>query len=164
MRWIIRGANRYTGADIQLEIFAASQVEAESIATAQGVLIAEVFSIPPMANPQAGQLPHGAMAQPIYYATHAFIHVDQYGRPISSKRVLAGLMAILFGGLGIHKFVLGYSGLGVLYIVLTLMGFLTCGLTMMIIGVIAFVEGIVYLTKSDDEFIRTYQIGRRGWF
>lgn len=164
MRWIIRGANRYTGADIQLEIFAATQAEAESIANARGVLVAEAFLIPTLANPQAGQLLHGAIAQPVYYATHAPVYVDPYGKPISSKRVLAGLMAILFGGLGIHKFVLGYSGLGVLYIFLTLLGFLTCGLTTTVIGVIAFVEGIVYLTKSDDEFIRTYQIGRRGWF
>ena len=31
-------------------------------------------------------------------------------------------------------------------------------------GVIALIEGIIYLTKTDEEFIETYQVGRRTWF
>ena len=34
----------------------------------------------------------------------------------------------------------------------------------MVTGVIALVEGIIYLTKPDEEFIETYQIGRKPWF
>jgi hypothetical protein len=34
----------------------------------------------------------------------------------------------------------------------------------MAIGIIGLIEGILYLTKSDDEFVATYVVGRRGWF
>jgi hypothetical protein len=29
---------------------------------------------------------------------------------------------------------------------------------------IGFIEGILYLAKSDEEFIRVYQVGKKGWF
>jgi TM2 domain-containing membrane protein YozV len=74
-----------------------------------------------------------------------------------NKKVIAGIMAILFGSLGIHKFILGYTKEGVIQIVIT---FLTCGGA----GIIGFIEGIIYLTKSDEEFYNTYQIGKRPWF
>jgi hypothetical protein len=32
---------------------------------------------------------------------------------------------------------------------------------MMVIGM---VEGVIYFTKTDDEFIRTYQQGHKNWF
>jgi len=38
--------------------------------------------------------------------------------------------------------------------------FVTCGLA----GVIPFIEGIIYLTKSDEEFYNTYQVGKKAWF
>ena len=31
-------------------------------------------------------------------------------------------------------------------------------------GFIALAEGIIYLTKDDEEFIETYQIGQKEWF
>lgn len=74
-----------------------------------------------------------------------------------SKRVLAGVLAILFGSLGIHKFVLGYTKEGLIQI---LISFVSCG----ILGIIGFIEGIIYLTKSDDEFIEIYQSNYKGWF
>lgn len=74
-----------------------------------------------------------------------------------NKKVLAGIMGILFGGLGIHKFILGYSKEGILQIVIT---FVTCGAG----SLIGFIEGIIYLTKSDQEFYQTYQENKRPWF
>ena len=74
-----------------------------------------------------------------------------------NKKVLAGVLAIMLGGFGIHKFILGYTKEGVLQI---LMSFFSCGLA----GIIPFVEGIIYLTKSDEEFYQIYQVGRRPWF
>lgn len=74
-----------------------------------------------------------------------------------SQRVLCGVMGLLFGGLGIHRFILGDVGGGILRIVVSLV---TCGFG----GIIGFIEGIIYLTKSDEEFIRVYQIGKKGWF
>lgn len=63
----------------------------------------------------------------------------------------------MLGGFGVHKFILGYTKEGVLQI---LMSFFSCGL----VGIIPFVEGIIYLTKSDEEFYQIYQVGRRPWF
>ncbi len=74
-----------------------------------------------------------------------------------NKKVLAGVLAIMLGSFGIHKFILGYTKEGVLQI---LMSFFSCGLA----SVIPFVEGIIYLTKSDEEFYQIYQVGRRPWF
>ena len=74
-----------------------------------------------------------------------------------NKKVLAGVLAIMLGGFGIHKFILGYTKEGVLQI---LMSFFSCGLA----SVIPFGEGIIYLTKSDEEFYQIYQVGRRPWF
>lgn len=74
-----------------------------------------------------------------------------------NKKILAGVLAIMLGGFGVHKFILGYTKEGVLQI---LMSFFSCGLA----GVIPFVEGIIYLTKSDEEFYQIYQVGRRPWF
>ena len=56
-----------------------------------------------------------------------------------------------------HKFYLGYSGAGIIQLLVT---FVTCGIA----GVIPFVEGIMYLTKSDEEFIEIYQVGQKEWF
>lgn len=74
-----------------------------------------------------------------------------------SKRVVAGVLAILFGSLGIHKFVLGYTKEGLIQI---LISFISCG----ILGIIGFIEGIIYLTKSDQEFVDMYQNNQKGWF
>nr|BFF35848.1 hypothetical protein BACT7_07100 [Tenacibaculum mesophilum] len=74
-----------------------------------------------------------------------------------SKRVLAGILAILIGPIGIHKFVLGYTKEGIIQIIATI---ITCGFA----GIIPFIEGIIYLTKSDEEFVETYQVNQKGWF
>ena len=72
-----------------------------------------------------------------------------------SKKMVAGILAILLGGFGIHKFYLGYTTAGIITIVLTCIG----------VGpLIAFVEGIIYLTKSDEDFIQTYQVNKKEWF
>ncbi len=73
-----------------------------------------------------------------------------------NKKVIAGVLAILIGSFGIHKFILGYTKEGVIQILLSFL----CGLG----GIIALIEGIMYLTKSDEEFYQTYQVGRKPWF
>ena len=74
-----------------------------------------------------------------------------------NKKVLAGVLALLVGSIGVHKFILGYTKEGLIQIAITVV---TCGLA----GVIPFVEGIIYLTKSDEDFYNTYQVGKKGWF
>ena len=82
----------------------------------------------------------------------------------SSKRILAGVLAILLGGLGIHKFYLGYTKEGVIMLVVFVLGFILFSLPSIVIGIIAFIEGIIYLTKSNADFERIYVIGRKPWF
>ncbi len=75
-----------------------------------------------------------------------------------NKKVACGILAILLGPLGIHKFILGYTQEGVITLVISLV---TCGAVSSLLGII---EGIIYLTKSDQEFYETYQVGKKGWF
>ncbi len=82
-----------------------------------------------------------------------------------NKKVLAGILALILGGLGIHKFILGYHKEGIIMLVCTLiLGVLTCGIAGWVVWVISVIEGIIYLTKSDEEFYQTYQVNRKPWF
>ena len=74
---------------------------------------------------------------------------------MQSQRVLCGVLGILFGGLGIHRFVLGDVQGGIIRIVASCFG----------VGwLIGLVEGIIYLTKTDEQFIQEYQVGKKAWF
>jgi TM2 domain-containing membrane protein YozV len=79
----------------------------------------------------------------------------------AATKIPAGICGILLGGFGIHKFILGYTGAG---LIMLLVSVLTCFVATPIFGVIGLIEGIIYLTKSDEEFVRTYVDGRREWF
>lgn len=77
------------------------------------------------------------------------------------KKIVVGILAILVGSLGVHKFVLGYTTEGV---IMLLVSVLSCGILAVVMSVIGIVEGIMYLTKSDEEFVRTYIQSKKGWF
>lgn len=81
--------------------------------------------------------------------------------PGADKKIAAGICGILLGGLGIHKFVLGYTTEGIIMLLVTL---LTCGFGGVVAGIIGLIEGIIYLTKSDEEFVSTYINSKKGWF
>lgn len=84
--------------------------------------------------------------------------------PVANRahnKVAAGICGIIIGGLGIHKFILGYTGVG---LTMLLVNVLTCGIGGIVMHVIGLIEGIIYLTKSDDEFVRIYVDGRKEWF
>ncbi len=66
----------------------------------------------------------------------------------SINKTTAGLFALLLGGIGVHKFYLGKTGQGILHL-------LFCWT--FIPGLIAFIEGIIYLTMSDEDFAIKYQ-------
>jgi TM2 domain-containing membrane protein YozV len=78
----------------------------------------------------------------------------------AEKKILAGILAILLGTFGIHKFVLGYTKEGVIMLLVTLFTF---GYGAFIIAIISIIEGISYLTKSDREFIQIYVTSKKGW-
>jgi TM2 domain-containing membrane protein YozV len=93
------------------------------------------------------------------------------GSPAAStekNKVTAGILALLLGGLGIHKFYLGFSGPGLVFLLVNTVGLLVTWsllfLPNVILGIIAFVEGIIYLTKSDEEFEQLYVVQKKRWF
>lgn len=80
---------------------------------------------------------------------------------ISNKKLAAGLTGIFLGYLGIHKFVLGYTTAGLIMLVVSVA---TCGFAAFVMGIIGLIEGIIYLTKSTDEFRDTYIDQQKAWF
>ena len=77
--------------------------------------------------------------------------------PGAEKKIAAGICGILIGGLGVHRFILGDATGGIIRIVLT---FVTCGVA----AIIGLIEGIIYLTKSDEDFVNEYITNKKGWF
>ena len=41
---------------------------------------------------------------------------------------------------------------------------LTLGIAGFVVGIIGLIEGILYLTKSDEDFSRTYIQNKKAWF
>ena len=111
------------------------------------------------AEPRTGYAPPYEPAyQPIQppSAMYAQPGGKDWQREGADKKIIVGICAILLGGFGVHKFILGYTNEGIIQLVL--------GLCFGIGGIIGIIEGIIYLTKSDEEFVRTYVHGKKGWF
>ncbi len=80
------------------------------------------------------------------------------------SKMVAGLLAIFLGWIGAHKFYLGYQKEAFIMLAVGIVGFFCVGLGTSIMSVIGIIEGIMYLTKSDEEFEKTYVTGRKPWF
>jgi TM2 domain-containing membrane protein YozV len=80
---------------------------------------------------------------------------------VSQKKLIAGILAIVIGSLGVHKFYLGMTTPGVIMLLVTV---LSCGFLAVVPAIIGIIEGILYLTKSDEEFEKTYLIEKKQWF
>lgn len=72
------------------------------------------------------------------------------GSDSSSDQVTAGILALLLGSLGAHKFYQGRTKLGILYL---------CFCWTLIPGLIAFIEGILILVADEEEYERKYADG-----
>ena len=92
----------------------------------------------------AGAIHVSAVSCPKCGATHGTQSVQHTA---GKDRITAVVLALILGGLGIHKFYLGRGVQGVLYL-------LFCWT--FIPAVISFIEGIVYLTMTDADFSRKY--------
>ena len=111
---------------------------------------------------RCGQMFQSPSAMPAYGAP--MYGTDPYAAQASMK-VPAGICGILLGSLGIHKFVLGYVTEGIIMLLITLIGgLLTCGIASAVMHVFGLIEGILYLSKSDADFVNTYVVRRQGWF
>lgn len=92
------------------------------------------------------------------------IYVIPGGYTIGDKnKIVAALLAFFIGGLGVHKFYLGKNQAGVIMLLMGTVGWLLV-LPGLAVCVIAFIEFIVYLIKSDQQFYEDYVIGDRQWF
>lgn len=80
------------------------------------------------------------------------------------SKIVAALLAFFLGMLGIHKFYLGKTTAGIIMLICGTVGWLLLAIPPMIIGVIAFIEFIIYLITPDDEFQRKYVEGDKAWF
>lgn len=87
------------------------------------------------------------------------------GPPPQSNRVVVGVVAILLGWLGIHKFMLGMNTPGIIMLLVGLVGgIVTCGIASGAMSIIGIIEGIIYLTKTDEQFHQEYVVGKKQWF
>lgn len=79
----------------------------------------------------------------------------------AEKKLAAGICGILLGAFGVHKFILGYVLEGVIMAAVSVCTLFFLSFIPAIIGII---EGILYLTKSDEAFVTTYIVNKRKWF
>jgi len=80
------------------------------------------------------------------------------------NRIVAALLAFVLGGIGIHKFYLGKTTAGVLMLLGGTVGWITFGFVPALVYLIAFIEFIIYLLKTDGDFHRDYVVGNKSWF
>lgn len=64
-----------------------------------------------------------------------------------SRRVAAAIFAILLGSFGVHRFYLRQTGWGILYVVFC---------WTLVPAVAGLIEGILYLTMTDEQFAAKY--------
>lgn len=146
---------------------------------------------PPGPRPAAPDLdawgePQRPLFSPAAQADERPVRPDMAGAAptgdVAQKRLIAGLLGIFLGSLGVHKFYLGLNTQGLLilglnvgvWILALLVGLVTLGLGLIItlplaglvssaLGLLGLIEGILYLTKSDTDFQRDYLVARKPW-
>ena len=91
------------------------------------------------------QIQPNALVQPNMQAQ---IYVAEAPWPVKSK-VAAGIFAILLGTFGVHKFYMGQTAMGFLYLLFCWTG---------IPGLAGFIEGIIYLVTTDAAFEQKYHV------
>jgi hypothetical protein len=79
------------------------------------------------------------------------------------SRIVAALLAFFLGALGVHKFYLGKTKAGLTMLLVTVLAGILV-LPAMAMALIAFVECIIYLVSSDEDFDARYVRGDRAWF
>lgn len=102
----------------------------------------------PYQAPQAPQYQPPQYQPPQYQPQQYQTPCNSNGVPIYSKsKTAAGLLAVFFGGIGVHKFYLGKTGLGILYLLFS---------WTFVPAVVGLIEGIIYLSSSDEGFYYKY--------
>ena len=83
----------------------------------------------------------------------------------SPSHIVAGIIALLFGVFGIHKFYLGYFNTGFIMLATTIAGgFVSLGIAASVVWLIGIIEGVIYLTMPQVAFDETYIQKTKEWF
>ena len=90
-----------------------------------------------------GQQAMAAQPQQYGYAGQPAYGANPNMDPLAKSKLVAGLLGIFLGGFGVHRFYLGYTTIGIVQIVVTI---LTCGIA----SIWGLVEGIMILVGSDS--------------
>lgn len=80
------------------------------------------------------------------------------------SKVVAGLLGIFLGVFGAQKFYLGYMKQGVILLAVALLGCFLFGIPTVVVALIGVIEGVIYLTKSPQDFDNTYVKNKKSWF
>lgn len=67
------------------------------------------------------------------------------------SKIVAGILGIFLGYLGIHNFYLGYKEKAIGQLLLTLVGWIACGIGPIAASIWGLIEGILILTGSMDK-------------
>ena len=118
---------------------------------------------------QAQQSAPGQTSQPsqVYYQqpSTSYAVVTPQAAPLPKDHIVAGLLAIFLGCLGIHKFYLGYNTAGLIMLGISIVGgLLTLTFATGVMALIGLIEGIIYLSKSQYDFEQTYVVHKKEWF
>jgi TM2 domain-containing membrane protein YozV len=92
------------------------------------------------------------------------IYVENPATDVSSTKIIAALLGIFLGGLGAHKFYLGFKKQGAIMLIIFLFGFVLLGIPSSLIAFIGLIEGIIYLARSSEDFEKYHVSGHKGWF
>ena len=84
---------------------------------------------------------------------------------LKSRRTSIGILGIIFGFLGVHKFMLGYKREGFILLGVSIIGgIITCGIAIIITDIIGIIEGVMILNKTPMQFKKTYIDRKTTWF
>ena len=116
-------------------------------------------STPPMRGVAVNFQPQGSTALEINRALGG----GAVATSVEKNKTTAGLLAILLGAFGVHKFYLGDTTAGAITLAISLgAGLVTCGAATFMMSIIGIVERIIYLSKLDSEFQQIYVLGRKS--
>lgn len=116
-------------------------------------------STPPMRGVAVDFQPQGSTALEINRALGG----GAVATSVEKNKTTAGLLAILLGAFGVHKFYLGDTTAGAITLSISLgAGLVTCGAATFMMSIIGIVERIIYLSKLDSEFQQIYVLGRKS--
>ncbi|MGM0534258.1 MAG: TM2 domain-containing protein [Campylobacterota bacterium] len=82
----------------------------------------------------------------------------------SKSKENAGILAVLFGTLGAHKFYIGCPLAGILMLMISVSGIFFYAVPTILMACMGIIEGFIYLMKTNDGFALIYEHDKRCWF